>query len=234
MICVFEDVSYKIGKRRILDHISLTVPNAGMTTVIGPNGAGKSTLLKLMAGILKPTSGHIRRKPHLRIGYVPQKFHVNETLPLTVADFLHLGKAGGREVQAALKRVQATHLETYSFHTISEGEKQRVLLAHALLSNPQLLLLDEPTQGLDIGYEGFFYDLLRDLSTTSQMAIVMASHDLHMVFKESQKIICLNQQMCCTGGPKSIQGETLYQAFAKKMRHVGLAPYLHHHIHHKS
>ncbi|MEI7352295.1 zinc ABC transporter ATP-binding protein ZnuC, partial [Pectobacterium parmentieri] len=158
------NISVTFGSRKVLSDISLTLQEGRILTLLGPNGAGKSTLVRVVLGLLSPTSGSLVRDPALRIGYVPQKLHLDTTLPLTVSRFMRLRPGVKKQdILPALKRVQAAHLLEHPMQKLSGGETQRVLLARALLNQPQLLVLDEPTQGVDVNGQLALYDLINQL-----------------------------------------------------------------------
>ncbi|MBN6334704.1 zinc ABC transporter ATP-binding protein ZnuC, partial [Escherichia coli] len=160
---------------------------------------------RVVLGLVAPTEGVIKRDARLRIGYVPQKLHLDATLPLTVSRFLRL-RPGTRkdDILPALKRVQAGHLIDAPMQKLSGGETQRVLLARALLNRPQLLVLDEPTQGVDVNGQVALYDLINQLRHELDCAVLMVSHDLHLVMAKTDEVLCLNQHICCSGAPEVV------------------------------
>jgi zinc transport system ATP-binding protein len=186
------DVMY--GSQKALDNISLDVSTNDLITIVGPNGAGKSTLIKCLLGIIKPTSGTITRQKNLNIGYVPQSINIDKNLPLLVKDFLYLNKKPHKEkLQEIFKNIAIKPLLTKSMAELSGGEKQKVLLARSLLDNPQVLVLDEVAAGMDISSQLEFYNLVETIWQEYNLAIVMISHDLHMVMaKVSRFCVCLN------------------------------------------
>ena len=184
-----------------------------LTTLVGPNGGGKSTLLKLILGIETPTQGRIKIRQNTRIGYMPQKITVDPNLPMTVDRFL-----GNRD---CLEKVGAAGLCDLNMATLSGGEMQRVLLAYALQNKPDLLLLDEPTQGLDRTGEEQLYQLIFDYQKQSGCCIIMASHDLNFVLARSDQVLCINGHLCCQGKPENVKGHSIFDK----------VPYTHHHDH---
>ena len=177
-----ENVSVSFGQRRVLSDVSLELKPGKILTLLGPNGAGKSTLVRVVLGLVTPDEGVIKRNGKLRIGYVPQKLYLDTTLPLTVNRFLRLRPGTHKEdILPALKRVQAGHLINAPMQKLSGGETQRVLLARALLNRPQLLVLDEPTQGVDVNGQVALYDLIDQLRHELDCGVLMVSHDLHLV-----------------------------------------------------
>lgn len=225
-------VSVSFGQRRVLSEVSLNLKPGKILTLLGPNGAGKSTLVRVVLGLVAPDAGVIVRQDKLRIGYVPQKLHLDATLPLTVSRFLRL-RPGTRkaDILPALKRVQAGHLVEAPLQKLSGGETQRVLLARALLSSPQLLVLDEPTQGVDVNGQVALYDLIDQLRRELNCAVLMVSHDLHLVMAKTDEVLCLNHHICCSGTPEVV---SMHPEFISMFGHRGaeqLGIYRHNHNH---
>ena len=227
-----DDICVRYGTRWVLDHVSLAIPAGDFVTLVGPNGAGKTTLLKTMLGLVKPTHGTIRRTPDLRVGYLPQRVPWNETLPMPLERFLALGtQASKEECLAALEITGIPERRTAMLHDLSGGEMQRALLARALLRKPQLLVLDEPAQNLDIGGQVEFYALLDKLVATEGLAILMVSHDLHLVMARTKRVICLYHHICCQGAPESVANDPAFlDAVGRDMRDL-VALYTHRHDH---
>ena len=227
-----ENVSVSFGQRRVLSDISLVLSPGKILTLLGPNGAGKSTLVRVVLGLVAADSGTIKRDKALRIGYVPQKLHLDATLPLTVSRFLRL-RPGTRkdEILPALKRVQAGHLIDAPMQKLSGGENQRVLLARALMNNPQLLVLDEPTQGVDVNGQLALYNLIDNLRCELGCAVLMVSHDLHLVMAKTDEVLCLNQHICCSGSPEVVSTHPEFIAMFGNRGAEQLAIYRHHHNH---
>ncbi|MFC3395782.1 zinc ABC transporter ATP-binding protein ZnuC [Brenneria rubrifaciens] len=225
-------ISVTFDRREVLSDISLSLRAGRILTLLGPNGAGKSTLVRVVLGLLSPTSGTLQKTPGLRIGYVPQKLHLDATLPLTVSRFMRLRPGvKQQDVLPALKRVQAAHLLEQPMQKLSGGETQRVLLARALLNQPQLLVLDEPTQGVDVNGQLALYDLINQLRKEFNCGVLMVSHDLHLVMAKTDEVLCLNQHICCSGAPEEV---SLHPEFLAMFGHRGaeqLAVYRHHHNH---
>ena len=210
--------------RLILGPIDLNIFPKEILTVIGPNGAGKSTLMKVLLGIQQLHGGEIFRAKGLRMGYVPQRFHPSASLPLRVRDWLKIQSAHSAVLQRIIDEIDLASLWNKSIHHLSGGERQRVLLAHALLRQPHLLVLDEPMQGLDMQSEQILYDYIRQLPQTKGCSVVIVSHDLQWVMQGTQRVICLNGHICCSGLPQDIQYQPEYQAlFGHRV------PYVHHH-----
>ena len=227
-----ENVSLKVGNKQILSSISLPLHDDCITTLIGPNGAGKSTLVKILLGLVKPTSGTIWREPGLRIGYMPQKIQIDRTLPLNVKHFLQTPHGYPlHEIEAALKDVGASHLLNYSIHDLSGGEMQRVLLARALLRQPDLLVLDEPVQGVDVNGQTELYSLITEIRKRRRCGVLMISHDLHLVMASTDHVICLNTHVCCSGHPEAVSADPAYIELFGASHAATLALYNHHHNH---
>ncbi len=215
------------GARMILERVELAVHQGEIVTLIGPNGAGKSSLVRIMLGLQAPSHGEVWRRKGLRIGYVPQRLHIDPVLPLTVRRFLTLTERFERtRLEAALAQVGASGLLDAQLCTLSGGETQRILLARALLRRPQLLVLDEPTQGVDVHSQGELYDLFAQLRDENDCGVLMVSHDLHLVMARSNRVFCLDQQICCTGKPQRADALPGYQQLISS--DTRLAPYSHH------
>ena len=227
-----EKVSVVFGQRRVLSDVSLSLTPRKILTLLGPNGAGKSTLVRVVLGLVAPHSGVIKRDRDLHIGYVPQKLHLDATLPLTVSRFMrlrpHTRKA---DILPALTRVQAGHLIDAPMQKLSGGETQRVLLARALLNKPQLLVLDEPTQGVDVNGQVALYDLIDKLRKELNCAVLMVSHDLHLVMAKTDEVLCLNQHICCSGTPEVVSMHPEFISMFGQRGAEQLAIYRHHHNH---
>lgn len=198
-------VSVVFQQREVLHKVDLQIEPGEVVTIIGPNGAGKTTLIRVALGLLQPTSGEVRLNPDLRIGYLPQRFEVEQTLPINVVRFLQLtGVRDMQQLQQALDEVGAGGLLQSSLQTLSGGELQRVLLARTLLRNPELLVLDEPAQGVDLHGQVEFFSLLEKLRAERGCSVLMVSHDLHLVMAATDRVICLNNHVCCKGSPEAV------------------------------
>lgn len=233
--CLIEaaDISMKFGDRRVLEHVSLKVHEGQVVTLIGPNGAGKTTLVRIILGLLKPQSGTVGKRDGLRIGYMPQKLHIEPTLPITVRRFLELARhAGKTPIEEVLREVRISHLLDQQMKAISGGEMQRVLLARALSQSPQLLVLDEPAQGVDVGGQSELYELINEIRSRHQCGVLMISHDLHLVMARTDEVICLNHHICCHGRPEQVSIDPSYLALFGRKEAENLAVYTHRHNHH--
>lgn len=224
------DVSVRFGEVAALENISLKLNAGEIITAIGPNGAGKSTLIKLIVGLEQPTSGKVTRAKPLRIGYMPQKLHINPQLPLTTERFLLL--SGPRsKLSDAVARLDIDCLLKTPVQKLSGGELQRVLLARALMKEPELLVLDEPAQGVDVTGQAELYHLLGELRVELGCAVFMVSHDLHLVMAKTDQVLCLNKHICCHGEPESVSQHPEYiQLFGRKAAE-DIAVYTHDHDH---
>lgn len=223
-----KDVTVKLGKRVILSDINLSIKAGEIVTVIGPNGSGKTTLFKTLIGALKPSTGSIKKAEKLRIGYVPQKLHIDETLPMTVKRFINLPtKHSSNEIKEALSLAGADGLEQEQMLDLSGGQLQRILLAHALLDKPDLLLLDEATQGLDRRGSTEFYRHIAQVRKSQGCAIMLISHELHVVMKEADRVICLNGRICCQGEPQVVSNSDQYHALFGVDEETASAIYVH-------
>ncbi len=216
-----------------LDNVDLTVCAGEIVTLIGPNGSGKTTLVKVALGLTKVDAGGVHRKSGVRIGYMPQHLTVDLTLPLTVRRFLSVREAGSeRDALDALAEVGVEYVIDNPFQTLSGGEARRVLLARALLGQPDLLVLDEPSAGIDVMGQGELYDLIRKIRDQRGCSVLLVSHDLHLVMAATDQVLCLNHHICCAGQPEAVAQHPEYLAlFGTELRH-SLAVYTHDHDHH--
>ncbi len=221
------NVSYYIGQQRLLSNINIDIAVNETVSVIGPNGAGKSTLVKLILGLIIPTSGQVTPSEPLQIGYVPQRFSVPPILPLRVSDLLAQAckkRLTAEQRQFIFDKLSLTHLLSRQMLHLSGGETQRVLLARALLDKPNLLILDEPMQGLDPETEVWLYQFIDELPEFLRCAMLVVSHDLHWVMKGSRRVICLNKHICCEGQPSEL---AISSEFQKLFGHHYEQPYVH-------
>ncbi|AGN84585.1 zinc ABC transporter ATP-binding protein ZnuC [Enterobacter sp. R4-368] len=233
-LVTLEKITVSFGQRRVLSDISLNLRAGKILTLLGPNGAGKSTLVRVVLGLVAPDSGLIKRDKTLRIGYVPQKLHLDATLPLTVGRFMRLRPGTSKDdIVPALKRVQAAHLVDAPMQKLSGGETQRVLLARALLNRPQLLVLDEPTQGVDVNGQVALYNLIDQLRKELDCAVLMVSHDLHLVMAKTDEVLCLNHHICCSGTPEvvSMHPEFISMFGQRGAEQLGIYRHNHNHRH---
>lgn len=224
-------IAYTVRGKNILDDVNLELYRKQIITLIGPNGAGKTSLVRILLGLAKPTSGRIEQHQQLRIGYVPQRLYIPEVMPLRVYDFLNVsGRYDMQSCRQKLAEVDCEYLMFSPMQDISGGEHQRVLLARALLKDPQLLVLDEPASGMDVIGQQSLYETIRSIRDNHDCSILMVSHDLHLVMAATDRVICLNTHICCTGHPDDVSEHPEYlKLFGDAID--GLALYSHHHDH---
>jgi zinc transport system ATP-binding protein len=227
-------ISLNDGDKILLNTIDLSIKPREIVTLIGPNGAGKTTLLNVLLGLRAPSSGTVTKSRNCRIGYMPQKIQLNPLLPLTVAHFLALVNPSSVTttitIGSALSRTGVEHLLETDMSNLSGGEIQRVLLARALLREPNLLVLDEPVQGVDLKGQDQLYKLISEIRDELGCGVLMVSHDLHLVMASTDNVICLNQHICCHGHPESVSNHPAYlELFGNSIHHV--ATYTHKHDH---
>jgi zinc transport system ATP-binding protein len=224
-------LGYVIRGHQVLEAVDLQLHRGEIITLIGPNGAGKTSLVRILLGLKKASTGDVYRKPGVKIGYVPQKLHIDPVLPLRVRDFLlTAGRFDDRRLTEVLDEVRMSHLLLSAVQTLSGGEFQRVLLARALLHQPDILVLDEPAQGVDIIGQQALYQTIKHIRDRHECGVLMVSHDLHLVMASTDQVICLNTHICCTGHPDDVSAHPEYlKIFGQAME--GLAPYSHHHDH---
>ncbi|CUX95986.1 Zinc import ATP-binding protein ZnuC [Candidatus Gullanella endobia] len=205
ILIALKNIFVAFEKKEILNDISFTIRHGHILTLLGPNGAGKSTLVRVVLGLITPNAGTIKRKEKLRLGYVPQKIYFDPTLPLTVERFMCLHpKAKKSDIKPALKQLQIQHLYKAPMQKLSGGEMQRVLLARALLNSPQLLILDEPTQGVDFNGKVALYNTIDNLRHTLGCGVLIVSHDLHLLIAKTDEILCLNHHIFFSDTPEAV------------------------------
>ena len=212
--------------------MDLAVQPGEIVTLIGPNGSGKTTLVRVLLGLLKPATGSVVRRPGLRIGYIPQHLHVDDTLPLTVGRFLRLCAPEARErVSVVLDEVGVGDLLARPFQAVSGGEMKRILLAQALLREPDLLVLDEPSAGVDVTGQAELYTLIKSIRDSRRCGVLLVSHDLHLVMAATDTVLCINHHVCCSGHPESVSQHPAYLELFGAPASAKLAVYTHHHNH---
>ncbi|WP_159951213.1 metal ABC transporter ATP-binding protein [Rhizobium sp. 18065] len=222
---------YRNG-RWLVRGVDFSVRPGEIVTLIGPNGSGKSTSAKLAIGVLRADEGRVERKPGLRVGYVPQKLAVDWTMPLTVRRLMTLtGPLPPADIDASLNAVGIGHLAGAEVQHLSGGEFQRALLARAIARKPDILVLDEPVQGVDFSGEIALYDLITSIRNSTGCGILLISHDLHVVMAETDTVICLNGHVCCRGTPAAVSSSPEYMRLFGAKAGSTLAVYSHDHDH---
>ena len=227
-----KNVSVLKHQKSILDNIDIQINKNDFITIIGPNGAGKTMLLKCLMGFYKPTSGRIERKEKLKIGYMPQSINIINTMPMTVKNFITVRKEyDDISLNKVISEVNIGEIVNKQLSVLSGGEMQRVLLARSLLNNPDLLILDEPAQNLDISGQLNFYKLIQEIYSKRNISILMVSHDLHLVMVSTKRVLCLYKHICCSGAPQQIAKDPEFLSmFGKDMANM-MSIYQHSHDH---
>ena len=226
------NIDFGHGAQSVLHGVNLSLEPGEIVTIVGPNGSGKSTLLRVLIGALKPQKGTVTRQAGLRIGYVPQKLHIDPTLPITVNRFLNLPVSVGRkDAEAALRTAGVAGVGDRQMSKLSGGQFQRVLLARAILGKPHVLMLDEATQGLDQPGSASFYRQIDAVRRDIGCAVLMVSHELHVVMSASDRVICLNGHICCEGTPEVVSAAPAYRELFGTGTGGALALYRHDHDH---
>ncbi|MDH3469375.1 MAG: zinc ABC transporter ATP-binding protein ZnuC [Gammaproteobacteria bacterium] len=220
------------GTAVVLDRVDLTIGRGEIVTLIGPNGSGKSTLVRAALGLVPLAAGAVDTASSIRIGYVPQHFSVDSTLPITVGRFLQLGvSATDADCLQALTTVRAARIQDAPLHRISGGEIKRALLARALLRKPDLLVLDEPSAGVDVTGQAELYDLIVKIRDQQNCGVLLVSHDLHLVMAATDRVVCLNHHVCCAGRPDAVAQHPEYLNLFGAQLARRIAVYTHHHDH---
>ena len=225
------NVGFRQNKKWLVEGVSLEVKKGKIITLIGPNGSGKSTTAKIALGIYKDIEGSVEKHTN-KVGYVPQKITIDWTLPLRVKDFMILTEVlKEEEIDDALSLTGVIHLKNKNLGNLSGGEFQRVLLARAISKKPELLVLDEPVQGVDYTGEIALYELIKKISDTLNCGILLISHDLHTVMTATDHVVCLNGHVCCSGTPKDIVKNNEYKSLFGDRASQILSIYEHKHDH---
>ncbi len=232
-LILLQGINKAFRDHHVLRDVDLSIKAGEIITLVGPNGAGKSTLVRIALGLERPDSGTVNRAEGLRIGYMPQKVQVDDILPLTVRRFLTLHpEANARTLEVALAETKITHLLDHPVQKVSGGEMQRILLTRALIGGPQLLVLDEPVQGVDVSGQSELYALIDTIRKRMGCGVLMISHDLHMVMAATDQVICLNHHVCCSGSPQAVGGHPAFKAlFGQSAESMALYTHDHNHDH---
>jgi len=225
-------LSVALGGQSILSGVDIAVNQGEIVILIGPNGSGKTTLVRTLLGLVEADKGSVSRKDGLVIGYVPQHLQVDPTLPLTVERFLTLGtRASDGDLQSALSEVGVTQVLDRPVQSLSGGQMRRVLLARALLRDPDLLVLDEPTAGVDVAGQAALYDLVKMIRDRRGCGVLLISHNLHLVMAAADRVVCLNHHVCCEGQPASVRSNPAYLDLFGEEAGRAIAVYTHDHDH---
>lgn len=231
-LVALKGVGVERAGRWLVHDVDLLVHEAEIVTLIGPNGGGKTTIVRALLGLVEPDAGTVERRRHLRIGYVPQRLGIDATLPLSVERLMCATMRHSRDdVRGALEMTGVAARIDQPVQHLSGGEFQRVLLARALLRRPELLVLDEPVQGVDYAGESALYELVQHIRERLGCGVLLVSHDLHIVMGATDRVVCLNQHVCCTGAPRDVRHHTEYRRLFGARAASAFAVYEHAHDH---
>ena len=234
MLIKINALDVKYGGKKVLQNLHLSLTEREIVTIVGPNGSGKTTLFKAIIGTAPISSGKVILKPNLKIGYVPQQLNIGGSLPLTVSRFLQIAQNNnGKSLKQALEMVGIEDILKAQVSKLSGGQMKRVLLARAIVNQPDVLLLDEATRGLDQPGAAAFYRLIENIRTDTGCAVLMISHDLHVVMAASDRVICLNGHICCEGAPQTVATSPQYKALFGTDVDGAFALYQHSHNHNR-
>jgi zinc transport system ATP-binding protein len=229
------NISLKLDHQQILTNINIELKKGEITTLIGPNGGGKTSIARILIGILAPSSGEVFLQNNAKIGYMPQRLEIEKTIPLRVIDFLNLNsdpKLAKRPfIISIITKLGLEKILEKSIHKISGGQLQKTLLVKSLIGNPDILVLDEPTGCMDITAQGDFYQIIEEIRDQKHCAILIISHDLHIVMQKTNQVICVNHHICCQGSPESINDHPEYLSLFGQKRIDNVAIYSHNHDH---
>ena len=228
------NISLFRGSGTILDDINLSVERNEIVTLVGPNGAGKSSLVKIVLGLIQPDRGSVTSSPDIRVGYVPQSINLDRSVPVNVTRFLQLsGIREKRRLEQALELVGGERLGKKPLQEISGGELRRVLLARAILKSPDLLILDEPTAGVDVSGQTSLYALIQSIRDKTRCGVLLVSHNLHIVMVATDKVVCLNRHICCSGTSEDVQKNPEFACLfgQENVATLGIYRHLHDHEH---
>ncbi|MES2677201.1 MAG: metal ABC transporter ATP-binding protein [Pseudomonadota bacterium] len=240
-LAYLKNISLRLNNQQILKNINLELKKGEITTLIGPNGGGKTSIARILIGILKASDGEVFVSKNAKIGYMPQRLEIEKTIPLRVIDFLNLPSRALASANAEARfaeMVKKLHIENIlekSIHQISGGQLQKTLLVKTIIDNPDILVLDEPTQFMDIAAQAQFYQIIEEIRSQKNCAILIISHDLHIVMQKTNQVICVNHHICCEGSPESINNHpeylSLFAQGSKPDKIDNIAIYSHHHDH---
>ena len=231
MLIEISNLEIKYGSKKVLQNINLSLNTGEIVTIVGPNGSGKTSLFKAIIGSIPYSNGKIRIKPNIRVGYVPQQLKVDQTLPITVERFLKLAIRDYNNTEKIAAFLGSENIFKEQINNLSGGQMQRVLLARALINEPEVLLLDEATRSLDQPGIAAFYRKIENISKKTNCAVLMISHDLHVVMRASDRVICVNGHICCEGTPESVATSPEYQTLFGSDIDSSFALYKHKHDH---
>jgi len=232
IISKLDKVNLKINNQNIVKDISLTLLKNKITTLIGPNGGGKSSIAKIILGIIKPNNGKIFIKDKIKIGYMPQKVEIDKTIPISAIDFIKLYKGNNfldGKIDQLSSRLGIKNILKNQIHNLSGGQFQKIVFLRSIINNPDLLVLDEPTQFMDINAIDEFYQIINEVRKDCSCSILLISHDLNMVMQKTDEVFCINKHICCSGTPQSINKHPEYISLFGKKSEIGI--YHHHHDH---
>ena len=231
MLGRLENIGLVINKKVILQQINFELKKGKITTLIGPNGGGKTSTGHILLGLIKQTSGKVLLEKGIKIGYMPQKIEICKTIPLTPASFLALANNNKKldHLENFIDRLNVRKILNEQIHNLSGGELQKILFLHSIINKPDLLVLDEPTQYMDIAATEDFYNMIDQIRKESNCSILLISHDLHLVMQSTDFVFCINRHICCHGSPESINQHPEYLSLFSKNN--SLAVYQHHHNH---
>lgn len=234
-LATLTNICLNFDQHKILNNINFELEKGQITTLIGPNGGGKTSIARILIGILKASSGEVFLQNNAKIGYMPQKLEIEKTIPLRVIDFLNLNcdpKLLQRPfVSSIIRKLGLEKVLEESIHKISGGQLQKALFIKALNDNPDILVLDEPTGSMDMNAQADFYQIIEEIRDQKNCAILIISHDLHIVMQKTNQVICVNRHVCCHGTPESINEHPEYLSLFGKNNIDNIAIYSHHHDH---
>ncbi|AIL65631.1 Zinc import ATP-binding protein ZnuC [Rickettsiales bacterium Ac37b] len=234
IVLKLEDVFFSYNKQTVLEKINFTIYSGQIITIIGPNGGGKTTLAKLVLNLLKPNKGTVKLEKNISLGYMPQRISLTHLMPLTVARFLGLSindRCNHYSIEEIANMLKISYLLNKQIYNLSGGELQKIIFACSLINKPDLLVLDEPIQGIDITGQMEFYTMIERIRDIYKIAILMISHDLYMVMKATNHVICLNKHICCEGTPENISKHSSYIDLFGQHAINKIAVYQHYHDH---